>query len=79
MAKALPRATLGVAHSASILMANSSLPSAFCLALGKDFAECYVGSQKKKVEGRPSDGDEGFAECHDSEALGKDQVFAERR
>jgi len=29
-------------------MANSSLPSIFCRALGKDFAECLKGSRQRK-------------------------------
>jgi hypothetical protein len=40
LAKALPSATLGKVHSASISMAKSSLPSALCRALGKEFDEC---------------------------------------
>jgi len=56
-----------------MLMANNSLPSAFCRALGKNFAECWNDSQqKKKVPGKGGDGDGGFAECRHGKALGKD-------
>ena len=39
-AKALPSAALGKEHSANNPSANASLPSVFCWALGKAFAEC---------------------------------------
>jgi len=39
-AKALPSAALGKEHSAKKESAKTSLPSVFCRALGKAFAEC---------------------------------------
>jgi hypothetical protein len=47
-AKALPSVTLGKEHSANILSANGSLPSAFFRALDKDFAECQKALGKEK-------------------------------
>jgi len=35
-----------------MLTANNSLPSAFCRALGKNFAECWNDSQQKKGTGK---------------------------
>ena len=39
-AKALPSAALGKEHSAKKESTKTSLPSVFCRALGKAFAEC---------------------------------------
>jgi hypothetical protein len=47
-AKALPSVTLAKEHSAAISSAKTSLPSAFCRALGKGFAECQKALGKEK-------------------------------
>jgi hypothetical protein len=47
-AKAFSSVTLGKGHSAAILSAKTSLPSAFCRALGKGFAECQKALGKEK-------------------------------
>jgi hypothetical protein len=49
-ARALPSVTLGKGHSAAILSAKTSLPNAFCQALGKGFAECFSLPSAKKSE-----------------------------
>jgi hypothetical protein len=47
-AKALPSVTLGKGYSVKISSAKTSLPSAFCRALGKGFAECQKALGKEK-------------------------------
>jgi hypothetical protein len=46
-AKALPSVALGKGDTAQEKMAKGTLPSAFCRALGKDFAECLVPHSAK--------------------------------
>jgi hypothetical protein len=48
-AKALPSAALGKGHSEKVLLANASLPSVICQALGKGFVKCYVSTRQRKV------------------------------
>ena len=52
LAKALPSAALGKEHSANKPSAKASLPSVFCRALGKAFAECRH-SAKFESEKKP--------------------------
>jgi hypothetical protein len=47
-AKALPSVTLGKERSANSTSASVSLPSTFCRALGKEFAECHLTLGKEK-------------------------------
>jgi hypothetical protein len=47
-AKPLPSVTLGKEPSANCTSATVSLPSTFCRALGKDFAECHLELGKEK-------------------------------
>jgi hypothetical protein len=49
LTKALPSVTLGKEHSANILSAKGSLPSAFFRTLDKDFAECQKALEKKTL------------------------------
>jgi hypothetical protein len=51
-AKALPSVTLGKERSANCTSATASLPSTFCRALGKDFAECHLALSKEKSPSR---------------------------
>jgi hypothetical protein len=51
-AKALPSVTLGKERSANCTSATASLPSTFCRALGKDFAECHLALGKEKSPSR---------------------------
>jgi hypothetical protein len=47
-ANALPRVTLGKKRSANYTSATASLPSTFCRALDKDFAECLLWHSAKR-------------------------------
>jgi hypothetical protein len=47
-AKCLPSVTLGKERSANCTSATASLPSTFCRALGKVFAECHLVLGKEK-------------------------------
>jgi hypothetical protein len=51
-AKALPSVTLGKERSVNCTSATASLPSTFCRALGKDFAECHLALGKEKSPSR---------------------------
>jgi hypothetical protein len=51
-AKALPSVTLGKECSANCTSATASLPSTFCRALDKDFAECHLALGKEKSPSR---------------------------
>jgi hypothetical protein len=51
-AKALPSVTLGKERSANYTSAAVSLPSTFCRALGKEFAECHLTLGKEKTPSR---------------------------
>jgi hypothetical protein len=51
-AKALPSVTLGKERSANCTSAAVSLPSTFCRALGKEFAECLLPLGKEKSPSR---------------------------
>jgi hypothetical protein len=51
-ANALPSVTPGKERSANCTSAKASLPSTFCRALGKDFAECHLALGKKKSPSR---------------------------
>jgi hypothetical protein len=51
-AKALPSVTLGKERSANCTSAAVSLPSTFCRALGKEFAECLLPLDKEKSPSR---------------------------
>jgi hypothetical protein len=51
-ANALPSVTLGKERSANCTSATASLPSTFCRALGKDFAECHLALGKEKSPSR---------------------------
>jgi hypothetical protein len=63
-AKALPSVTLGKGHSVVIMSAKTSLPSAFCRALGKGFPECQERHSAKKSSRDGVWGRDGiFAEC----------------
>jgi len=63
-AKLLPSAALGKDHSANFSSVKGSLPSAFCRALGKDFAEClWEPSAKKSCRDGDFISDGRFAEC----------------
>ena len=48
LAKPLSSVTLGKQHSAYTESANVSLPSVFYRALGKDFAECFLGTDTRQ-------------------------------
>jgi hypothetical protein len=50
--KALPSVTLDKKRSANCTSATASLPSTFCRALGKEFAECYLTLGKEKSPSR---------------------------
>jgi hypothetical protein len=52
LAKALPSVTLGKERSANCTSAIASLPSTFCRALGKEFAECHLTLGKEKSPSR---------------------------
>ena len=62
-AKDLSSVTLGKQHTASTVPANSSLPSVFYRALGKDFAESWNRRLAKKITWRSGDSYDSFAEC----------------
>jgi hypothetical protein len=51
-ANALPSVTLDKERSANCTSATASLPSTFCRALGKDFAECHLVLGKLKSPSR---------------------------
>jgi hypothetical protein len=51
-AKALPSVTLGKERSTNCTSATASLPSTFCRALGKEFAECHLTLGKEKSPSR---------------------------
>jgi hypothetical protein len=51
-AKALPNVTLGKERSVNCTSAAVSLPSTFCRALGKEFAECLLTLGKEKSPSR---------------------------
>jgi hypothetical protein len=51
-AKALPSVTLGKERSANCTSATASLPSTFCRALDKEFAECRLTLGKEKSPSR---------------------------
>jgi hypothetical protein len=51
-AKALPSVTLDKERSANCTSATASLPSTFCRALGKVFAECHLALGKEKSPSR---------------------------
>jgi hypothetical protein len=50
--KSLPSVTLGKERSANCTSATVSLPSTFCRALGKEFAECHLTLGKEKSPSR---------------------------
>jgi hypothetical protein len=50
--KSLPSVTLGKERSANCTSATTSLPSTFCRALGKEFAECHLVLGKEKSSSR---------------------------
>jgi hypothetical protein len=52
LAKALPSVTLGKERSANCTSAAVSLPSTFCRALDKEFAECHLTLGKEKSPSR---------------------------
>jgi hypothetical protein len=51
-ANTLPSVTLGKERSVNCTSATASLPSTFCRALGKDFAECHLVLGKEKSPSR---------------------------
>jgi hypothetical protein len=51
-AKALPSVTLDKERSANCTSSTTSLPSTFCRALGKEFAECHLTLGKEKSPSR---------------------------
>jgi hypothetical protein len=51
-ANTLPSVTLGKERSANCTSATASLPSTFCRALGKEFAECHLVLGKEKSPSR---------------------------
>ena len=51
-ANTLPSVTLGKERSANCTSATASLPSTFCRAFGKEFAECHLVLGKEKSTSR---------------------------
>jgi hypothetical protein len=76
-AKDLPSVTPGKGHSVAIIPAKTSLPSAFCRALGKGFAECQGRHSAKKSSHDGVWDRDGSLPSALWKALGKDGLFAE--
>jgi hypothetical protein len=76
-AKTLPNVTLGKGHSIANIPAKTSLPSAFCRALGKGFVECHGRHSAKKTSRDGVWGRDGSLPSTLWLALGKDWTFAE--